>query len=151
MLESSETEVVDCTVQDAFDYLDEPKNHERFTPSLVRSQLINRFEDGMKVVEYTYSLFGIKFEGTLEEVERDEPHKIIFKMTGDITGEIVIEVSEVEGGTEIRYTGRYDLYANQSKDFITRGAGQLLRPFAQRYNDRELRRMMSNIKADLED
>jgi hypothetical protein len=48
MLESSETVVVNCTVQDAFDYLDEPQNHKRFKPSLVRSELINRSEDGKR-------------------------------------------------------------------------------------------------------
>lgn len=45
----------------------------------------------------------------MEEVEKNEPHKIIFDMIGEISGEIVIGVSEVDDGAEIRYTGRYNL------------------------------------------
>lgn len=150
MLESTQSRLINCSIQEAFDYLDDPKNHERFTPSIVHSQLVDRLDDGRKVVEYRYSLFGIKFEGSLEEVKRNEPYRIMFDMLGDMTGEIVIELSEVEGGTEVRYTGRYDLYANGRKDILTKSIGRLLQPLAQRYNDRELRRMMGNIQDDLE-
>lgn len=150
MLESTDNRVIDCSIQEAFDYLDDPKNHKRFTPNLVRSQLVDRLDDGRKIVDYRYSIFRIEFEGSLEEVDRNEPYEIAFDMLGDMTGEIVIELSEEEDGTEVRYTGRYDLYANGRKDIITKSIGRLMQPLAQRYNDRVLRRTMENLKSNLE-
>lgn len=134
---------VNCSRERAFSYLDSPKNHERFTPSLKDIRNKEELDNGGKKVNFTYSILGLQFTGQLREIERENMSRMLFEMSGDIEGEIEIEVSPTDGETEISYCGRYDLLDGL--------AGKILSPAIKRYNDRQVAKILNNIKSDLEE
>lgn len=127
-----------------FDYLDNPNNHVEFTPSLKEANNIVWLDNGGKKVDYNYNMIGVTFEGSLEEVERDAPNKMVFNMEGDIEGQITIELQEVnESCTKLTYVGEYDVFGNSVVE-------NLFGSLASRYNSIEIKKLLSNVKNELE-
>lgn len=134
---------MDCDREEAFSYLDNPKNHEQFTPSLNDVRNEEELDNGGKSVDFTYLIFGLQFTGNLKEIEREAMSRMLFEMSGDIEGEIEIELQSTGGKTEIFYCGRYDLLGRLSEKIFS--------PVVEKYNDREVKKILNNIKSDLEE
>lgn len=144
MIGSSHTTVVNSNQEEVFSYLDKPKNHESFTPSLNSATVARRLDNGGKVADYEYRMFGLTFRGQLEEVEREENRLMVFDMNGDIDGRITIDVTQVgDNTTRVKYQAEYDLTSIQVVE-------RLISPLVSSYNDVEVKKLLLNMKSDLE-
>lgn len=144
MISSSHSVVVNSKKSKVFDYLDQPKNHQDFTPSLEYARSLRRLDNGGKLAQYKYKMFGLSFTGTLREIERKEGEYMRFNMSGDISGEIYIRVERVgHGTTEVEYSAEYKISENDLIDSI-------LSPIASSYNDVEVKKLLLKMKSKIE-
>lgn len=144
MISSSHSVVVNSDKSKVFDYLDQPKNHQDFTPSLEYARSLRRLDNGGKIAQYKYKMFGLGFTGTLREVEREEGEYMRFNMTGDISGEIYIQVENVgHKTTKVEYSAEYKVTEYGLIDSI-------LSPIASAYNDVEVKKLLLKMKSKIE-
>ena len=143
MVSVSESIRIDRPVADVFAFLDEPRNHQTITPSLTEARVLERLDNGGKRVEPTYSMAGIKLSGELVETEHVENERLVFEMTGDLTGEIRIQMTSIgDEQTDVTYSAEYEMPG--------RVLSKLAGPFIRKYNERELTSTLENLKAHLE-
>jgi uncharacterized membrane protein len=146
MISISEDIVIDAPVERVYEYMDDPHNHEEVTPSITDVRNVEHLENDGKRLEHTYKMAGVGVDGELEEVEHVENEVMRFEMRGELEGEIELTFEEVEedGDTRTRltYTAEYDV--------PTKVLEKLVEPFVRRYNERELRTTLENVKARLE-
>ena len=142
MIETSEAIVIDAPVERVFAFMDDPENHLTVTPSLASVENVERLETGEKRLEHTFRMAGISLDGELEEVERTENERMLFAMRGQLSGEVELTFEAVDGGTRLTYTGRYDLPGSV--------LGRVARPFARRYNERELSTTLADVNTHVE-
>jgi carbon monoxide dehydrogenase subunit G len=140
-MEVSHSITIDRPVSDVFAYLDDPENHVAITPSLAEVRNVQPLDNGGKRVEHTYRMASISLDGELEETTHHPDDRMVFKMRGDLSGEIEIEFSESPGGTTVTYSARYDLPGHV--------LATVAKPFVKRYNERELRLTLENLDSQL--
>lgn len=138
----SESIDIDCPVEDVFAYLDEPHNHAKITPSISDVRNVQPLDNGGKRLEHTYEMAGIGVDGELVEQVHDEPERMVFEMRGRLTGQIEFVFEERDGGTEVTYSAEYDIPGRVLSAAAT--------PLIERYNSRELRTTLKNLKSALE-
>lgn len=141
-MEVSHSITIDRPVTDVFAYLDEPENHVEITPSLTVVKNVQPLDNGGKRVEHTYRMASISLDGELEERVHVPDERMVFEMRGDLSGEIEITFAERTDGTDVTYSARYDLPG--------RVLSTVAKPFVKRYNERELRLTLENLKTHLE-
>ncbi|MFW6018319.1 MAG: SRPBCC family protein [Halapricum sp.] len=142
MLSVSRSIHIDAPVEEVFAYLDDPFNHVEVTPSLAAVRNVEPLDNGGKRVEHTYTMAGIGLDGELVERVHEENERMVFEMRGSLEGEIEIETTADDGGTELRYSAEYELPGRVLSAVAT--------PFVRRYNERELRTTLENTKTRLE-
>lgn len=142
MISISESIHVDAPVETVFEFLDDPRNHVEVTPSLAEVGNIEPLDNGGKRVEHTYNMAGVSLDGELVETTHEENERMVFEMSGGLSGEITIETSEANGGTELAYGATYELPG--------RVLSSVAEPFVRLYNEREHRTTLANIKTRLE-
>jgi uncharacterized membrane protein len=128
--------------EDVFAYMDQPENQLEITPSLTSSETVETLSNGGKRVAYTYTMAGVDLDGHIEAVEYDPDRRILWEMTGDLEGEIEWEFEADGDGTVVRYASRYDLPVPV--------LDAVVEPFAKRYNERELRTTLENLRTRVE-
>ncbi len=128
---------------DVFAYMDEPAHQAEITPSLVRSELIERLSNGGSHADYTYSFLGIAFDGEVRATTYQPPEHIVFDMTGDLEGEIAWRFEALnDEATRVTYVATYDIPVP-----VLKKAAEAV---ARRYNEREVRTLLANLKDRLE-
>lgn len=142
MISVSEDIPIDAPVEGVYEYMDNPYNHAEVTPSITDVRNVERLENGGKRLEHTYTMAGIGVDGELEETEHVENELMRFEMRGELEGEIELTFEEEEGGTRLTYTAEYDIPGKVLE--------KLVEPFVRRYNERELRTTLENVKTRLE-
>ena len=143
MISVSEDILIDAPVERVYEYMDDPHNHAEVTPSITDVRNVERLENGGKRLEHTYAMAGVGVDGELEEVEHAENEVMCFEMRGELEGEIELTFEENGGKqTRLTYTAEYDV--------PTKVLEKLVEPFVRRYNERELRTTLENIKSRLE-
>ena len=142
MIEVSDRIRIDAPVEDVFAYMDRPENQPEITPSLTRSQTIEELPNGGKRVAYTYTMAGVDLEGRLEALEYEPESHVRWEMTGDLEGEIEWEFEPEDGATVVSYAARYEIPIPV--------LDAVVEPFAERYNERELRTTLENLRSRLE-
>jgi uncharacterized protein YndB with AHSA1/START domain len=142
VIEVDESIVIDAPVEAVFAYLDQPENQPEFTPSLTRSETVETLPNGGKRVAYTYTMAGVDLDGHVEAVEYEPESHVRWEMTGDLRGRIDWTFEPVDGGTRFTYEAGYEL-PNRVLEAV---AG----PFVGRYNERELRTALENLRTRLE-
>jgi carbon monoxide dehydrogenase subunit G len=143
MVSVSESIRIDRPVEVVFNFLDEPSNHQVVTPSITEANELERLDNGGKRVAHTYSMAGIDLSGELVETEHVENERLVFDMQGDLEGEIRIQMTSIgDEQTDVTYSADYEIPGR----VLSTVAG----PFIQRYNERELRTTLENIKTHLE-
>jgi len=142
MISVSEDILIGAPVERVYEYMDNPHNHEEVTPSITDVWNVEQLENGGKRLEHTYKMAGIGVDGELEEVEHAENEVMRFEMRGELEGEIRLGFEEEDGSTRLTYTAEYDV--------PTKVLERLVEPFVRRYNERELRTTLENVKARLE-
>ncbi len=142
MVSIDETLQIDAPVEDVFAYMDDPQNHVEVTPSLAEVRNVEPTENGGKQLEHTFRMAGIGLDGELVETTHEENELMVFEMSGQLEGELRLEFDRVDDGTELTYNASYDLPESV--------LGRVAEPFVRRYNERELRTTLENIKTRLE-
>ncbi|SFC28201.1 Polyketide cyclase / dehydrase and lipid transport [Halobiforma haloterrestris] len=142
MTTASDSIEIEVDVERVYDYLDDPYNHAEVTPSLSDVREVEPLENGGKRLAFTYEMAGVGVDGELVQTVAERNERMTFDMHGPLDGEIDLEFESTEDGTRLTYTGRYDVP----------GAvlSKVAEPFVRRYNERELRTMLENVKARLE-
>ena len=142
MISVSEDILIDAPVERVYEYMDDPHNHAEVTPSITDVRNVEHLENGGKRLEHTYTMAGVGVDGELEEVEHIEDELMRFEMRGELEGEIELTFEGEDGGTRLTYTAEYGV--------PTKVLEKLVEPFVRRYNERELRTTLENVKARLE-
>ncbi|MDY6819883.1 MAG: SRPBCC family protein [Halobacteriales archaeon] len=142
MDEISEEILIEAPVADVFAYMDQPTNQLEISPSLTRAETLATLPNGGKRVAYTYTIAGFDLEGELEATEYEPDQFIRWEMTGDLTGTIEWQFEATDAGTRMTYATTYEM-PNRIIEVL---AG----PFVSRYNERELRTTLENLKTRLE-
>jgi len=133
---------VDAPRERVYDYLDDPHNHVEITPSLEDARDVERLDSGGKRLSFTYRMAGVGLDGTLVETEHVPHETLAFDMRGSLEGAIRFALADANGGTRVTYAADYDLPG--------RVIERLAEPFVRRYNERELRTTLENLKTRME-
>jgi uncharacterized membrane protein len=141
-MEVSESIHVDAPVERVFEYMDQPGNQPEITPSLSRSEHLDDLDNGGKRVAYTYSMAGIGLSGEITATDYRPGERIEWAMTGDLEGTITWTFASTEGGTEVTYAADFDVPVPVGESVVD--------PLVARYNSRELRTTLENLKTRLE-
>jgi uncharacterized membrane protein len=142
MIEASDRIRIDAPVEDVFEYMDRPENQPEITPSLTRSETVEELPNGGKRVAYTYTMAGVDLEGRLEALEYEPESHVTWEMTGDLEGEIEWGFEPADGATVVTYAARYEIPIPV--------LDAVVEPFAERYNERELRTTLENLRSRIE-
>lgn len=142
MVTVSKTVQIDASPAATFVFLDDPQTHARVTPSLTDVRDVEPLENGGKRLSFTYGMAGVGLDGELVQTRHEPPTRHTFEMSGALAGEIDLGIDPTADGCRLTYTGSYEL------------PGQVLQavaePLVARYNERELRTTLENIKTGVE-
>jgi uncharacterized membrane protein len=142
MVDVEESVRIDAPVSDVFAYMDRPENQPEITPSLTRSETLEERSDGSKRVAYTYTMAGIDLDGELDAVEYEPERRVRWEMTGDLSGTVEWRFESDDGGTRVTYAAEYGIPVPV--------LDSLADPFVERYNERELRTTLENLRTRIE-
>ena len=126
----------------AFDYMDVPEHQAEISPSLSAVETVAELPNGGKRATYTYRMLGVPLDGEVEATVYDPPRRIVFEMTGGIEGTIEWTFSPEDDGVRVGYAAEYDLPIPV--------LDRLAAPVIRKYNERELRTTLQNLKTRLE-
>jgi carbon monoxide dehydrogenase subunit G len=130
-------------VETVFSYLDDPRNHAEISPSISNIRNVEPLENGGKQLEHTYEMAGVGIDGELIEQIHEDEERMRFEMGGRLTGEIDLEFTPRDDGTEVTYSAEYDIPGRVLSKVAT--------PLIERYNERELQTTLENLKEELEE
>ncbi|WP_277554615.1 SRPBCC family protein [Halobaculum limi] len=142
MVVVSHTVRVGAPVDEVFAHVDDPENHVEMTPSITAVSNVEPLDNGGKRLDYTYKMVGVSLTGTMETPEYAENNRIVFEMDGDLSGTLTWTFEAVDSATDVTYTAEYDLPGGV--------LGKVAEPIAVRYNERELRTTLENLRDRLE-
>lgn len=142
MIETEAEVHIDAPVEAVFAYMDDPANQPEITPSLTHSETLEERADGSKRVAYSYGLGGITLDGELDAVEYEPESRVVWEMTGDLSGEITWTFGATDDGTLVTYDAEYDVPLGVFD--------RLAEPFVERYNQREVETTLANLKTRME-
>lgn len=131
-------------VEDVFAYMDEPAHQLEITPSLTRSELVERLPGGGARVRYTYRLLGVPFSGEVRATDYAPNERIVWTMTGDLQGTLRWYFESLEEADRSRFTYAAT-YAVPGPTLLR----PLLAPLVRRYNEREVRRILRALRSRL--
>lgn len=138
VFEASETIHVDAPPDRVFAFLDDPANHAAVTPSLDDVRDVEPLENGGKRLAYTFRLVGIPVDGELVQTVHDPPRRHAFELRGPLSGELSLTIEPDGEGSLVTYAARYEVPGGP--------LAAVARPLVRRYNRRELRRTLRNLR-----
>ena len=132
-------------VGDVFAYMDAPAHQTDITPSLTRSELVERLPNGGSRAAYTYRVLGIPVSGEVRATDYVPNERIIWTMTGGLRGTIrwYFEPRGEASDTRFTYAATYAIPGPA----LLR---PVLAPLVRRYNKREVHTLLQNLRAQLE-
>lgn len=133
---------INAPLEEVFAYMDNPAHQADITPSLVKSELIERLPNGGSRASYVYSFLGIKFEGEVQATTYTPNQLIVFDMEGGLEGQIVWTFREHDDGTRVIYEAKYEIPLPVLK--------KVAEAVAKRYNKREVGTLLANLKDQME-
>jgi carbon monoxide dehydrogenase subunit G len=129
---------VDAPVDEVFAFMDDPENQRAITPAITDVRDVEPLENGGKRLGYTYSLGGVPLDGALETPVYEPDERVVFELSGALSGTITWTFEPTEAGTQVTYAAAYDLPGSPL-------VGPF-RPLARRYNERQLERTLENLR-----
>lgn len=142
MIEVNGSIRIEAPVEAVFAFMDEPENQAVITPSLADVETVEELPNGGKRARYTYSMVGISLEGHVEAVEYEPDERIVFEMSGDLSGTIEWAFEGADDSTIVTYTATYEVPIPVGK--------AAAEPFVRRYNERELETTLQNLQTRME-
>ncbi|MFB6271323.1 MAG: SRPBCC family protein [Salinibacter sp.] len=132
-----------ASVGRVFEFMDTPTHQAEITPSLTESTLVERLPNGGSRARYIYRILGLSFSGEVRATDYVPDERIVWSMEGDLQGTIRWYFKSTEDGCRITYAATYQLPG-------PRMLRPLVRPLVRRYNEREVRTLLRNLKRRLE-
>ena len=132
---------VDAPPERVFEFMDDPENQVAVTPSLSSVESVEELLKGRRV-EYAYSMAGASMQGTVETVEYDPPTLMVWTLDGSVEGQIRQAFEPEDGGTRATYAAEYTVPVPALEG--------LAEPLIERYNRREVRTTLENLKDAVE-
>lgn len=129
-------------IEHVVEFNTDPKNWPRTMASLHDLEIVDRTPEGSRMTA-TYRMLGISFDGemTLTVTEPNERMVVTFESPG-MAGEMHVSFSETDGGTRVVQRADYEFGGSLRE--------RVLEPVAKRYNDRQFRNHLQNMKELLE-
>jgi carbon monoxide dehydrogenase subunit G len=140
VIEVTETVEIAAPLDDVWAYMDDPHNQPAISPSISEVRDVDQRADG-KSLAFTYRMVGVPLDGRLETTTYEPRDRVVFEMTGALSGEITWTFGATERGTRFTYGAAYD---------VPGPLETVARPLVVRYNKRELRRTLENLRRELE-
>ena len=134
---------ISAPVERVFDYMDTPAHQATITPSLSESVLLERLPNGGSRARYTYRLLGLSFSGEVRATDYVPNERIVWTMTGDLQGTIRWYAEPIETRCRFTYAATYRVPGPRFLQSLTG-------PLVRRYNEREIRTLLRNLKERLE-
>lgn len=125
-----------------FAFMDTPARQAEITPSLLQSTLIERLPNGGSRVRYTYRIFGLSFSGEVQATDYVPNKRIVWSVEGEIQGTIRWYYESSRTGCRFTYAATYQIPG-------PRICQPLVRFLLRRYNEREVRALLHNLKERL--
>jgi uncharacterized membrane protein len=126
-----------------FAFMDEPSHQAEITPSLTRSERVERLSNGGSLARYTYSIWGLPLKGEVRATDYVPDERIVWALTGRLRGTIRWYFQPTETGTRFTYAATYAIPG-------PRLARPLLKPLVRRYNEREVQTLLNRLRRRLE-
>ncbi|WP_336339317.1 SRPBCC family protein [Haloarcula brevis] len=133
---------LDAPVETVFAFMDEPSNQAAVTPSLTRAERIERLPNAGNRAAYEYTIFGVTCTGEVAASTYEPPERIVYDLSGDLSGRIALRFEPEDGGTRLTYAVDYEVPGPLP--------GPLLAPLVRWYNRREVRRLLANVAEAVE-
>lgn len=143
MLTVRESVYIDASPDDVFAFLDEPARQTSFTPHLTESTEIERLDNGGARARYRYDLYGWALRGEVRAADYVPSERIVWTMSGDLQGTIRWYIDPEDDGSRLTYAATYTVPGPA----VLR---PLLTPVVERFNQKELRRLLDNLRGQLE-
>lgn len=140
MIEVTETVEIAAPLADVWAFMDDPHTQPAVSPSITEVSDVDERPDG-KSLAFTYRMAGVPLSGRLETTTYEPRERVVFEMSGALAGRITWTFEAVDGGTRFTYGAAYE---------VPGPLEALARPLVVRYNERELRRTLENVRDALE-
>lgn len=134
---------IDAEPRAVFAFLDEPANHATITPALDRIANVEPLENGGKELDYTYEMVGVPIAGHLTQTIHEPPTRHVFAMDSGLSGELGFRIEPSREGSRVQYHATYEIPG--------RLLSRVVEPVVRRYNERQLRTTLANLKSALEE
>ena len=133
---------INAPKEKVFDYIAEPRNMPEIWPSLIENKDIEQLPNGGYKYNWVYSMAGMRFEGTNEDLEVVPNQRIVSKTEGGIKSEITWEFQPENGDTKVIFNGEYTVPIPL--------IGKLAEVFIVKQNENEAETILANLKARME-
>lgn len=135
--------LIDAPIEDVYEYIRIPKNHEEFIPSLIEISDVEPLDDGHEG-QFRYKILGVELTASFHDRKLIPPEQRVFDVTGDIEATITYEFDAVDEGTRLTYINDYEPFQSGIMGTITQ-------PMVDKYLQRETNSQLQNIKTLLEE
>lgn len=137
----SET-TIDAPPERVFEFLNTPENDLEYISGLVEVDDIEELPNGGHRYDYVYKLAGIKLDGTVEVVECEPNERLVFEMTGPMSGTAEYSFEPEADGTRLSSTLDVDLTGTV--------LDRVLEPVARQFLKRDHASSVTLVKAIVE-
>jgi carbon monoxide dehydrogenase subunit G len=143
MVEIDHEIVIDAPPAAVFDYIADPHNHVKFTPSIVDVSDVTENDVG-KQGAYTFKMVGVTMEGRFSDTAFERPTERSYDLTGDITGTVTWTVEEVEGRSRVRYESTVEFPGPDLLETVTE-------PVVRRFSEKEIESTLEQLQILVEE
>jgi hypothetical protein len=126
-----------------FDYIADPHNHEKFTPSIVDVSDVEEADVGKRGA-YTFKMVGVAMEGRFSDTTFGRPTERSYDLTGDITGSITWTIEDVDGGSHVRYQSTVEFPGPDLLETVTE-------PVVRRFSENEIESALEQLRILMEE
>ncbi|WP_138006820.1 SRPBCC family protein [Halalkalirubrum salinum] len=152
---------IDAPIERVFLFMNRPENQARITPALSHVEALEVLDNGGKRASYVYSMGPVELTGEVRAIEFEPNERIVFEMTGDLSGTIewmfepagqtTVDDEATANGkdadrTTVTYSAEYDLPTVLSLPVVSDIVDQAATP----YNRRQLEATLSNLRQQVE-
>ena len=152
---------IDAPIERVFLFMNRPENQARITPALSQVESLEVLDNGGKRASYVYSMGPVGLTGEVRAIEFEPNERIVFEMTGDLSGTIewtfepagqTTEDDEATANgedidrTTVTYSAEYDLPTVLSLPVVSDIVDRAATP----YNRRQLEATLSNLRQQVE-
>ncbi|MFB6091987.1 MAG: SRPBCC family protein [Haloquadratum sp.] len=143
MVENHQEVEIDAPPEDVFEYIADPRNHLKFTPSMMDVSDVGENDVG-KEGAYSFKMVGVTLEGRFADVTFDPPHRRSYELSGDIEGTVTWTIEESDGGSHVEYESTLEFPAPDVLETITS-------PVIARFSRNEIETLLGNLQVLLEE